>query len=103
MKAVLDTHALIWMTGNVAQLSRRAREVIEDENLHLHVSVASLWEIAIKQSLGKLTLDVPLPEFFQMDIAANLIEIIPISLSHLVRLGALPHHHRDPFDRMVTA
>ena len=66
-------------------------------------SIASIWEIAIKTSLGKLSFDKPLEQFLPEQIAANDARLLDISLSHALRVANLPFHHRDPFDRMIIA
>jgi PIN domain nuclease of toxin-antitoxin system len=67
------------------------------------LSIASLWEIAIKSSLGKLELDQPFAELIQRQLVANEITVLPIKFVHLVGLTGLPFHHRDPFDRLIIA
>lgn len=103
MKAVLDTHALLWMAGGDPQLSAKAIELITDPTVHLYVSIASLWEIAIKLSIGKLPMKRSLSDLIRYDIHGNMIEILQIGTSHLKTLSVLPFHHRDPFDRMIIA
>lgn len=99
MRALLDTHLLLWALRNDAALSRRARSAIEGSSA-VFVSVASLWEIAIKASLGKLRLDTHgLPGA----VRRAGFDMLPIELAHVWRIQGLPHHHRDPFDRMLVA
>ena len=103
MKYLLDTHSLIWFLGGDSQLSVHARKLIEDEENELFISVASLWEMAIKFSIGKLTLAKPFEEMFPEQLEQNGIEILAIDVVHLKTLCALPFHHRDPFDRLIIA
>ena len=95
---VLDTHALLWWLGG-EQLSAEATAAIIDPGNEVLVSVVSGWEIAIKSSRGKLTIDGDLTD----DIFTNGFDILPILCSHASHVAALPDHHRDPFDRMLIA
>lgn len=99
---LLDTHTLIWFIEGSKELSRTARQTIEIENADNYVSIASLWEIAIKVSLGKLELKTP---FNQIDrqITQNGFEILPVTFEDTLIVSALPFHHRDPFDRIIIA
>ena len=97
MKLLLDTHALLWFIGNDSQLTLPARENIENPAHTKFVSVAALWEIAIKLSLGKLKLPSPFDQVFPQQLEINGFEMLPISFTHLHRLLGLPFHHRDPF------
>jgi PIN domain nuclease of toxin-antitoxin system len=84
MRYLLDTHSLIWFLGGKLQLSNRARELIDDETNELFISVASLWEMAIKWSIGKLNLGQPFDEMFPAQLQNNSIEVLGISLDHLI-------------------
>lgn len=100
MKLLLDTHALLWWTTDDGRLKAREREAIEDERAIVWVSAASLWEISIKASLGRIHLgDVDLPR----ELGRSLFLELPIQWSHAERAGSLPRHHDDPFDRMLIA
>jgi PIN domain nuclease of toxin-antitoxin system len=103
MKLLLDTHILIWLIDGNQKLNQTSRQAIEDESNSLHLSIASLWEIAIKTSLGKLELGIPLEQILTNFILPSGIEILPIHLPHLLVLQTLPFHHRDPFDRMLIS
>ena len=98
MRYLLDTHALLWARAAPALLSDEARAVIESSDTTLYVSMATLWECAIKRSIGKLEL----PDNFY-EIIADDYEILGIEVSHLVAYAELPMHHRDPFDRLLVA
>jgi PIN domain nuclease of toxin-antitoxin system len=100
MTLLLDTHTFLWYYTGSPELSQHAKNTIERPENDFFVSMASLWEIAIKNSLGKLDLDAPLDIFFQ-DIVAKGFNLIPIDLSHLLQSAVLPFHHRDPFDRLL--
>lgn len=102
MKYLLDTHTFLWFVNDSQQLSHEAKDLIESD-VDLLLSVASLWEIAIKASLGKLTLPDDYDKFIPQQIALNDVEPLPISLAHLNVVARLPFHHRDPFDRLLVA
>jgi PIN domain nuclease of toxin-antitoxin system len=103
MKLLLDTHILIWLINGNQKFSQTARQAIEDESNNLYLSIASLWEIAIKISIGKLELGIPLEQIIASFILPGGIEILPIQLPHLLVLQTLPFHHRDPFDRLLIS
>jgi PIN domain nuclease of toxin-antitoxin system len=103
MRLLLDTHALLWFIGNDAQLSAVAHDSIENAAHEKFVSAASLWEIALKLSLGKLKLPRPFGDVFPSQLEVNGFELLPISCAQLSQLAALPFHHRDPFDRLLIA
>ena len=103
MQVLLDTHALVWFLSGDKQLSAAARAVIEDENNPVLVSIACLWEIAIKASLGKLLLTDPFSVLFPAELANNGIDLLGISVAHTTAVASLPFHHRDPFDRLLVA
>ena len=102
MNYLLDTHALIWFLEGDSLLSRKAAKAIENENNQKYVSIASLWEIGIKFSLGKLELKKTF-EIFLMELSQTDILILPISPSHTLRLSKLEFLHKDPFDRMIIS
>lgn len=103
MRALLDTHALLWWLDGDRRLPRSARAIIAEETTTVLVSAASAWEIATKVRIGRL----PGTE----EVAADLPGIVlgqgfvqlPITLAHAQRAGSLPGSHRDPFDRMLIA
>lgn len=97
MRYLLDTHTLLWARAAPARLSEEARAVFESNDTVLYVSMATLWECAIKRSIGRLEL----PDNFY-EIVADDYEILGIELSHLVAYAELPMHHRDPFDRLLV-
>ena len=102
---LLDTHALLWAFGDDDRLSLRARQAIMRDG-DLCVSVASLWEMAIKASLPReerrLALDRTIPEFEAL-CEAHGVRVLPITSEDCERTRALPHIHEDPFDRMIVA
>ena len=103
MKYLLDTHTLLWFLANDKKLSRSARLLIENSSHVSVVSVASLWEIAVKNGLGKLDLERPFDQMFPEELHLNHIEILDITVDSLIKLTTLPFHHRDPFDRLIIA
>ena len=102
MNLLLDTHTLIWFGENDPQLSKRATQVIESPNNSKYVSIASLWEISIKRSLGKLQLNKPLHDIIEA-LQTNGFELLAVAPSHVLQIETLAFHHRDPFDRMLIA
>ncbi|NET57989.1 MAG: type II toxin-antitoxin system VapC family toxin [Symploca sp. SIO2E6] len=102
MKLLLDTHTFLWFINDSPQLSKDAKNLLESE-ADLLLSVASLWEIAIKVSIGKLSLPDRYDKFIPQQLTVNEIEILPISMVHLAMVAKLPFHHRDPFDRLLIA
>jgi prevent-host-death family protein len=100
MKVLLDTHAFLWWLGDDPKLSPAAREAIRDPDALVHVSAASIWEIAIKLKLGWLDVQ---DSDCAAEIEANGFVELAISARHAQRAGALPRHHDDPFDRMLIA
>lgn len=103
MNLLLDTHVLIWSTGNPEKLSENVRSLLLDTNNSWVVSIASVWELQIKYQLGKLNLSLPLPSLIETQQRVNKLRILPIELAHIYALDGLPNHHRDPFDRIVIA
>jgi PIN domain nuclease of toxin-antitoxin system len=99
VRLLLDTHALLWAVSDPEELTERARDVLRDGRNEVLVSAASVWEIAIKRALGKLTA----PDDLGPVLAAVSFSPLPISLEHASLAGSLPPHHRDPFDRMLIA
>lgn len=99
---LLDTHTFLWAIGDSPKLSASAAKIFLDGSSRLVLSAASTWEIAIKVSLGKLTLRDPLHAFLQEQIELNAIEVLPISFNHTLRVRDLPRHHGDPFDRLIV-
>lgn len=106
MRVLLDTHALLWFIDNAPELSSTARELIENEDSDILLSTASLWEMAIKFTIGKLQLPDTRRTFAEQlieQLSLNSISILPINPAHLFHTVSLPLHHRDPFDRLIVA
>ncbi|MCY4552294.1 MAG: type II toxin-antitoxin system VapC family toxin [Candidatus Poribacteria bacterium] len=103
MKYLLDTHTLLWFLKGDKKLSDKARQLIDNPRNSKFLSIASLWEIAVKVSLGKLVLDKPFERLFPEQLYFNRIEVLDITVDSLIKLTTLPFHHRDPFDRLIIA
>jgi PIN domain nuclease of toxin-antitoxin system len=103
MTVLLDAHAFLWFIAGNPKLSNAARTFIEEQTQTRLLSVASLWEIAIKHSLGRLTLAAPFNQIIPPQLNANGIGLLGIEVEHLNALVTLPFHHRDPFDRLLIA
>src|SRR5688572_11186279 len=103
MRLLLDTHAFLWFAWGSSQLSSMARSLIENPANQKLVSLVGLWEIAVKVSVGKLTLAKPIGEFLAEHLDGNGFDILPIERSHVIRVADLPWHHRDPFDRLLIS
>lgn len=103
MRLLLDTHTLLWLVDGDRQLSRSATEVLADPGHELLLSPASYWEIAIKVSLGKYRLADPLADFIEEAIRLYGLTVLPVTAKYAEAIVNLPHHHKDPFDRMLIA
>ena len=99
MNVLLDTHILIWALENNPSLSKKARDVITTGANMVFVSSASVWEISIKKSTGKLIV----PDNLLEELAAHRFSLLNISAEHAQLAGELPMIHKDPFDRMLVA
>lgn len=103
MRFLLDSHSLLWFLAGAQNLSSRARDVIEDPDHDIVVSIASLWEIGIKHSLGKLSIQGSFEETFPHQLEINSIDVLGLEMEHVRQVTSLPYHHRDPFDRILAA
>jgi PIN domain nuclease of toxin-antitoxin system len=99
---LLDTHTLIWFLEGDNQLSRKAKNYIETNEKNNFISIASLWEISIKLSIGKLELKKPFSDISK-EIFNNGFQILPIVFEDTLHVSELPFHHRDPFDRIIIS
>jgi len=97
---LLDTHALLWWLADDPKLSPKSHELIANPTNQVVVSAISGWEIGIKQALGKLDVD---PERVLAEVQDNGFTLLNVNFKHGLAAGALPPHHRDPFDRMLIA
>lgn len=103
MRVILDTHTFLWMLEGSSRVSRLARELIDDVATDRLLSNASLWEIAIKQSTGKLSLPAPFAETLLRQVGQHDVTLLPVRAPEALAVADLPHHHRDPFDRLLVA
>ena len=101
MRALLDTHALLWWLSDDPLLSRRARAIIAETGNVLIVSASSAWEISTKVRLGKLPTAVDLVSDFSDRVEREGFQLLSISPEHAIRAGLLPGPHKDPFDRLL--
>jgi PIN domain nuclease of toxin-antitoxin system len=99
---LLDTHALIWAVDQPAQLGPEGRAVLEDASNELLLSAATIWEIAIKVGLGKLSLSMPYREWMNQAMADLQVVVLPVTVEYADAQARLPNHHRDPFDRLLV-
>ncbi len=103
MTHLLDTHTFLWFINDDAQLSPTAKSLIEDSTNVIFLSVASLWEMAIKFSIGKLAVPSPFTTFIDEQLSVNNFALLNITTTHVGIVASLPFHHRDPFDRLIIA
>lgn len=99
---LLDTHSFLWWVEDSPNLSETARGVIRARENEIFLSLASVWELAIKVSLEKLVLSVSFEKFLTENLTSNDFHLFPVDLSHVVSVSTLPFHHRDPFDRLLV-
>lgn len=102
MRLLLDTHAFLWWVADAPELSAAAREAIQAPESECWLSLASCWEMAIKQRLAKLRLPAPVERFVPEQVAANGFQQLEIHFRHVARVSDLPLHHHDPFDRLLA-
>ena len=102
MKLLPDTHAFLWFVAGDGRLSDRARRAMERADAELLLSAACVWEMAIKASLGRLSLPLPVRDYVSEKLEAG-FRTLPVELAHAAAVESLPFHHRDPFDRLLIA
>jgi len=100
MRLLVDTHVLLWWLAGGSRLPKRAAAMLADATNEAFFSAASLWEVAIKSSLGKLRVD---PDELLGALAGTGFRELPVTWLHAARVARLPDHHRDPFDRLLVA
>ncbi|MBD2290037.1 MAG: type II toxin-antitoxin system VapC family toxin [Microcystis sp.] len=103
MKLLLDTHTFIWWDSEPEKLSQRALELCRNPTNILLLSIASVWEMQIKLQLGKLSLKLPLAQMINTQQQTNQLELLSITVSHVLALNTLPNIHKDAFDRLLVA
>jgi PIN domain nuclease of toxin-antitoxin system len=102
VRLLLDTHLLLWAAGAAERLSPQARLLLDDPNNELLFSAASLWEIAIKHSLGRADFAVDV-RLLRRGLFDNLYRELAVTGEHAVAVAGLPPIHKDPFDRILVA
>jgi len=102
MRYLLDTHTVIWYFQNSSELPQKVKEIIKLSENEIYICSISLWEIAIKVNLGRLTLSITFDELIE-DIKNRDFEILQIEDNYLQGLSSLPFIHRDPFDRLLIS
>jgi PIN domain nuclease of toxin-antitoxin system len=105
VKLLLDTHTLLWYVLDDPQLSAAAQAAIMEPANEVYASPASYWELAIKISIGKLTVQQPFEDFLDACESRYRFQLLPITARHTVQVSTLPfpQNHRDPFDRLIVA
>ena len=102
MKLLVDTHAFLWFVVGDKRLGRQARRQMEAKGAELFLSAASVWEMAIKASLGRLTLPASVHDYVEEKIDSG-FNILPVDWTHAAAVAILPFRHKDPFDRLIIA
>ena len=103
MRLLLDTHVFLWFIAGDSRLEQTHRALIEHPDYQRYVSIATLWEIAIKASLGRLIVPLPITRLIREQVWANGFDLLALTPDHLDALYGLPYHHKDPFDRLLIA
>ncbi len=102
MRVLIDTHTFIWFVSDLTKIGTKSVEIIENPDCFIQISIASIWEISIKTSRGKLSVAGGFP-YVETDLINNSIKILPVTFDHTLANNRLPFHHKDPFDRMIAA
>jgi PIN domain nuclease of toxin-antitoxin system len=100
---LLDTHAFVWLAIDDSRVPERVRRLVLEPATELRLSAASVWELAIKSSLGRFTMQVPLARFIETQLEALRCSLVDVSAAQALLVERLPFHHRDPFDRLLVA
>jgi PIN domain nuclease of toxin-antitoxin system len=103
MKLLLDTNIFIWLNDAPARIPDRIMSIVADPDNSLSLSLVSIWEMQIKMQLGKLQLQDSLEQILATQQSENDLQLLNIELVHILNLANLPHHHRDPFDRLIIS
>lgn len=101
MKLLLDTHVFLWLRNAPEKIPRHIMAIYENMDSDIFLSMASIWEMQIKNQLGKLALELPLNELIEQQCMENGLQILAIEAEHIYALKNLPSHHNDPFDRLI--
>jgi PIN domain nuclease of toxin-antitoxin system len=102
VRLLVDTHAFLWFVAGDPQLSARARRAMEVEENDWWLSTASVWEMSVKASLGRLRLPAAAHDYVEQKVEQGL-RVLSIDWPHAAATERLPFHHRDPFDRLIVA
>ena len=103
MALLLDTHVFLWLVHDPARLAPSAARAVNVPAVPLYLSMASVWELAIKKGRGKLELPLALADFVRTRLVRTDTQLLDVSLPHALAVAELPRHHGDPFDRMLVA
>lgn len=103
MTYLLDTHTFIWYIQGNEIIKPKCRNRLNASGVKLFLSIASVWEMIIKESSGKLKLDEEVGSIVEKSLKSQVLYELPISITHLKQVGKLSYHHRDPFDRLLIA
>lgn len=100
---MLDTHTLVWLVEEPAKVSAAAMAFIQPVTNNVHLSAATIWELAIKVGQGKLTLSQPYRPWMEKAMADLILTVLPVTIAYAERQAGLPPLHKDPFDRLLIA
>jgi PIN domain nuclease of toxin-antitoxin system len=103
MNLLIDTHIFIWSEISVGKIKSDILAELVNSNNEIFMSLVSIWEMQIKIQLGRLTFPKPLIDIVENQKLINNIRVLPITEEHIYHLSNLPHHHSDPFDRLIVA
>lgn len=103
MKLLVDTHCWLWYLLSPNKLNEKSQALLQSQEHEVYLSAASAWEIVIKHGLGKLEIPLPPEKYIPSRLELLGHQSLPISLQHVTRVGQLPLHHKDPFDRVLIA
>jgi PIN domain nuclease of toxin-antitoxin system len=103
MRLLLDTHTFLWVVAQPRKLSARAATTLRNTANELYLSAASVWEMAIKRSLGRFEADLPLAALIDQGRERIQLRVLDVSAAHGASVEDLPFHHKDPFDRLLIA
>jgi len=103
MRVLLDTHALLWYFAGDSKLSATSKMIIDDVSVIKLISIASIWEMTIKQAKGQLNLPTTAAMYASQKLAIVGFQLLSIDIIHLESLALLPMHHNDPFDRIMIS
>jgi len=103
VRVLIDTQCWLWMHLSPERFSTRTRRLVSRLDTDIVLSTVSVWEIAIKSALGKLRLPEPAEAWVPARMTLSVVTPLPVDVAHALRVGTLPPHHRDPFDRMLIS